>query len=94
MKNKNETNATVEWTNWQPLLSTGTPHKTEVTIDKTHIKMVDEETDSVFTATVYGKLNIIDSKEIATNMDYVYVSKENVKETHFVETSKLDKLIN
>lgn len=82
----------IKSTKWTTLFTTKNPHQTEVTIDMTHIKMVDEEIDEVFTAIMYGKLNVMECKKVAEGMRYTYVSKENLRETFYVETNELDKL--
>lgn len=65
-------------------------HKTTVTVQRTNIKMVNEVDDVIYTITVNGKLNIIDSKAfVEDKMGYTYISKENVKHTFNVLTNDL-----
>lgn len=67
-------------------------HQTQVTIKQTAIKMIDESTNEVSTGTVNGRLNITESKKYATDRGLTYISREDIKDSFFVNTDTLKSL--
>lgn len=62
---------------------------TKVTVKFTVIKMFQESSEQIETVKVNGSLNISQCKEFAKNSGYIYISKENVKESFNVNTTQL-----
>lgn len=67
-------------------------HETEVTIQVTTVKLINEVNDEVFTMQVNGKLTTTDAKAYAKEVGYTFVSKENSKQTFVVNTNDLKQL--
>ena len=67
-------------------------HTTKVTVQITNIKVVGQD-DAVYTLNAHGKLTDKQCKQIASDNDAIFVSKEVVKNEHNVLTSELLNII-
>lgn len=71
-------------------MDTQNTHLTQVTIQVTKIKVIDENNnDEVKTVTCYGKLNATECKQQVKDSGLTYVSKEVEKDTFEVDTKSL-----
>lgn len=68
-------------------------HTTPVKIQLTRIKCLDEKNNEVIMLDSYGKLNITESKKLATSNGLVFITKELINNVHNVKTSELLKLL-
>ena len=65
---------------------------TDVTIQVTTVKMINEVNNEVYENDVNGKLNTTQAKKHASEIGYTFISKTNKKETFQVLTSELKSL--
>lgn len=67
-------------------------HQTEVTVQVTTIKMINEINDEIYNHNVNGKLTSAEAKKVAKEIGYTFISKDVTKDTFFVNTNELTKL--
>lgn len=75
------------------MLEQNLEHTTQVTIQVTQVKCLDESNNEVIIIDCYGKLNVTQSKQIAKDNGLTYISKQLTSNTHSIKTSELIKLV-
>lgn len=75
------------------MLTHNSTHTTVVTIQVTNVKCLNEVTDEVVIVNAFGKLNLRESKQVATEHGLTFVSKENITNEHELLTSELINLV-
>lgn len=75
------------------MLTHNSSHTTKVTIQVTNVKCLNEDTNEVVIINAFGKLNLRESKQVATDHGLTFVSKENITNEHELLTSKLIELV-